>query len=217
VTLPRLYDYAGSGNCYKVRLLLAQLGVDYERVPVDIFDGGTQTEEFARLNPQRMTPVLELSGGRALVESNAILWYLAAGTPFLPDDALGQAEACRWLIYEQTDVMPSIGGLRFRLVTGRIAAESDAAQRRRETAHATLSHIEQHLGSRSFLAGGGYSVADIAVYAYSHLAREAGIDIAPYPRFRGWLERVEEQPGFVYDLVPYPPNASVLVGRSIYG
>src|SRR4051812_23327264 len=106
VTLPRLHDYAASANCYKVRLLLAQLGTDYERVAVDIFDGDTLTPEFERLNPQRSTPVLELPDGRMLVESNAVLWYLAAGTPLLPDDAFGQAEVCRWLIYEQSDVMP---------------------------------------------------------------------------------------------------------------
>src|SRR5437660_9954300 len=119
VNLPRLYDYPASGNCYKVRLLLAQLDREYERVAIDIFDGDTLTPEFARLNPQRSTPVLELADGRVLVESNAILWYLATGTPFLPSDRFGQAEVCRWLVYEQTDVMPMIGGLRFRLITGR--------------------------------------------------------------------------------------------------
>ena len=116
----RLYDYVASANCFKVRLLLAQLGREYERVPVDIFDGDTLTDEFAALNPFRSTPVLQLEDGRTLIESNAILWYLASGTPFLPDDAFGQAEVARWLLYEQTDVMPGVGGLRFRLVTGRL-------------------------------------------------------------------------------------------------
>src|SRR3954468_7969276 len=130
MTRLRLYDYVASANCYKARLLLAQLGRDYERVPVDIFDGDTLTDEFARLNPHRSTPVLELDDGRTLIESNAILWYLAAGTPLLPDDPFEQAEVSRWLIYEQSDVMPMIGGLRFRLVTGRLAPDSDAAQAR---------------------------------------------------------------------------------------
>src|SRR5438105_1050890 len=102
----RLYDYTASGNCYKVRLLLAQLGRAYERVPVDIFGGDTLTDEYAALNPFRSTPVLELEDGRVLIESNAILWYLASGTPFLPSDPFSQAEVCRWLLYEQTDVMP---------------------------------------------------------------------------------------------------------------
>jgi len=98
----RLYDYVASANCYKARLLLAQLGVDYERVPTDIFDGDTLTDEYRELNPQRATPVLQLDGGRVLVESNAILWYLASGTPYLPEDPAGQAEVVRWLIYERS-------------------------------------------------------------------------------------------------------------------
>jgi glutathione S-transferase len=217
MTLPRLYDYAASANCYKARLLLAQLGIDYERVPVDIFDGDTLTPEFERLNPHRSTPVLELPDGRTLVESNAILWYLAAGTPLLPDDAVGQAEVCRWLIYEQSDVMPMIGGLRFRLITGRFAPDSEEAETRRAGAYEALGLLEQHLDSHAFLAAGRYTIADIAVYAYAHTAEEAGIDTSGYARFHEWLARVEEQPGFIDDLAPYPPNASVLAGRSVYG
>ena len=213
----RLYDYAASANCYKVGLLLEQLERDYERVAIDIFDGDTLTDAYERLNPQRSTPVLELSDGRTLIESNAILWYLAAGTPLLPDDPFGQAEVCRWLIYEQSDVMPMIGGLRFRLVTGRFAPDSESAQRRRTGAHEVLRILERHLATRSFLAADRYSIADIAVYAYAHLAEEAGVDTSAYHRFHDWLERVREQPRFVDDLVPYPPNASLLAGRSIYG
>src|SRR3954468_19570926 len=107
----KLYDYVASANCYKVRLLLAQLGRRYERIPVDIFDGDTLTDDFAELNPLRSTPVLQLDDDRALIESNAILWYLAAGTPLLPEDPFEQSQVCRWLIYEQSDVMPMIGGL----------------------------------------------------------------------------------------------------------
>jgi len=217
VTLLRLYDYEASANCYKVRLLLAQLGREYERVPIDIFDGDTLTDEFAALNPHRSTPVLELADGRTLIESNAILWYLAAGTPFLPDDPFGQAEVCRWLLYEQTDVMPMIGGLRFRLVTGRFAPESEEAERRRSGAHELLGVVDRHLATHLFFAADRYTVADVAVYAYSHVAEEAGIDTSGYPSFRAWLARVAEQPRFVDDLAPYPANASVLAGRSIYG
>jgi glutathione S-transferase len=217
VSVPELYDYAASANCYKVRLLLAQLGREYERVAVDIFDGATLTDGYAQLNPQRSTPVLVLPDGRVLVESNAILWYLAADTPLLPEDPFGQAEVCRWLIYEQTDVMPMIGGLRFRLLTGRFATDSDEATKRRTGAHEVLRLIEQHLESRPFLAAHQYTIADIAVYAYAHVAEEAGIDTSSYGRFRDWLERINDQPGFVDDLAPYPPNASVLSGRSIYG
>jgi glutathione S-transferase len=213
----RLYDYVASGNCYKARLLLAQLGRGYERVPIDIFDGDTLTDDYARLNPQRSTPVLELDDGRVLIESNAILWYLASGTELLPGDPFAQAEICRWLIYEQSDVMPMIGGLRFRLVTGRLAPGSGRAERRRAGAHEVLAHLDDHLATREFIAAGRYTIADIAVYAYTHVAEDAGIDTSPYANFRTWLERVESQAGFMDDLEPYPPNASELAGRSTYG
>ena len=213
----RLHDYAASGNCFKVRLLLTQLGREYERVAVDIFDGDTLTDEFAALNPFRSTPVLELDDGRTLIESNAILWYLAVDTPFLPDNAYDQAEVCRWLLYEQTDVMPAIGGLRFRLVTGRLAPESEPALERRRNAFEVLAALERHLAPREFLAAGRYTIADIAVYAYAHLAAEIDIDTSAYSAFEAWLDRVAAQPGFMDDLDPYPPNASLIVGRSTYG
>jgi glutathione S-transferase len=217
MTLPRLYDYVASANCYKVRLLFEQLDRPYERIAVDIFDGDTLTPEFERLNPHRSTPVLELPDGRTLYESNAILWYLASGTPFLPTDAYEQADVCRWLIYEQTDVMPMIGGLRFRLVTGRFAPDSEEALRRLKGAREVLSILDNRLEDQPFLAAGRYTIADIAVYAYSHLAGDVGIDVDAYPAFRHWLGRVEAQPRFMDDLEPYPPNASVLAGKSIYG
>src|SRR3954452_23666295 len=115
----RLYDYAASANCYKARLLLALLGREYERVPVDIFAGDTLTDEFAALNPARETPVLELDDGSVLTQSDAILWYLGEDTPFLPDSALGRAQVAQWLFFEQERVMSGIGGARFRIVTGR--------------------------------------------------------------------------------------------------
>jgi glutathione S-transferase len=143
--MPGLYDYMASANCYKVRLLLAQLELPYERVAIDIFDGHTLTDDFARLNPHRSTPVLELEDGRTLIESNAILWYLALGIRFFPEDPVEQAEVVRWLIYEQADVMPAIGGLRFRLVTGRFAPDSPEAERRRRDAHEVLGILDEHL------------------------------------------------------------------------
>src|SRR4051812_35279030 len=115
----RLYDYAASGNCFKVRLLLSLLGREYERVPVDIFAGETLTEAYGALNPLRETPVLELTDGRTLRQSNAILWFLAEGTEFLPGDAFGRGEAAAWLSFEQERVMGGIGGPRFRALTGR--------------------------------------------------------------------------------------------------
>jgi glutathione S-transferase len=213
----RLYDYVASANCYKVRLLLTQLGRSYERVPIDIFDGDTLTDEYAELNPLRSTPVLQLPDGRTLIESNAILWYLASGTAFLPEDPVDQAEVCRWLIYEQSDVMPMIGGLRFRLVTGRFASDSPQAERRRAGGHDVLALLDAHLATRPYLVADRYTIADIAVYGYAHTAEEATIDSAGYEHFRAWLRRVEATPGFMNDLAPYPPNASVMEGRSIYG
>jgi glutathione S-transferase len=213
----KLFDYPASANCYKARLLFAQLGQDYERVEVDIFDGGTLTEEFAELNPQRATPVLQLDDGRTLVESNAILFYVADGTAFLPDDRFERAQVVRWLVYEQTDVMYMIGGLRFRLITGRWQADDEPAVARRKGAHDVLQLLDAHLADAPFLVGARYTIADIAVYAYAHVAEEAGVPTSGYPAFTAWLARVEATPGFLNDLQPYPPNASRLVGRSTYG
>jgi glutathione S-transferase len=211
----RLYDYAASANCLKARLLLAQLERPYERVPVDIFAGDTLTDEYAAINPARSTPVLQIGDSTYLSESNAILVYLAGGTPLLPDDPLRRAEVVRWLILEQTEVMPSLGGLRFRLVTGRLAAEDRDAMRRRKLGEATLAALDLHLRTRDFLVD-AYSIADIAVYAYTHVAPEAGYELAAYSAVERWLARVEAQPRFVNDLVPYPENARLGASRSIY-
>jgi len=212
----RLYDYAASANCYKVRLLLSQLGRDYERVPIDIFNGDTLTDAYARINPFRSTPVLEIAPGRHLIESNAILVYLADGTPFLPEDRIERAEVVRWLIYEQTDVMPATGGLRFRLQTSRLTDQDPEAQRRRQAGDEVLAILDDHLASRDFLVGDRYTIADIAVFGYVHVAHEAGYDLAGRPAVQAWLRRVAEQDGYVNDLLPYPPNAQAGAGRSIY-
>jgi glutathione S-transferase len=213
----RLYDYAASGNCYKVRLLLAQLGRPYERISLDIFDGDTLTDEYAAKNPARSTPLLELKDGAFLAESNAILVYLAHGTPLMPSDRLGVAQVVRWLIFEQTDVMMTMGGLRFRLLTGRFTADSPDAVRRKAGAQDALRLLDQHLLERSFLLGQDYTVADIAVYAYSHVAHEAGITMGDYPAVQAWFGRVQAQHGYINDLEPYPGNARAGMGRSIYG
>lgn len=212
----RLYDYAASANCYKVRLLLAQLGQPYERKPIDIFAGETLTDEYAQKNPARTTPVLETSEGRFLPESNAILLYLAHSTPFLPDDAFARAQVLRWLIYEQTDVVPTIGGLRFRLLVGRLQATDEDAIRRKRAGEQVLGLLDKHLAIHHFFVADRYSIADSSVYGYVHVADEAGIDLQPYEHVRASLERVERQPGYLNDLEPYPPNAAPGAGRSIY-
>jgi glutathione S-transferase len=212
----RLYDYSGSCNCYKVRLLLAQLGIAYERVPVDIFAGETLTDTFGRINPARTTPVLETGAGCFLPESAAILVYLAEGTRYLPGDAFGRAEVVRWLVYEQTDVIPAIAGLRFRLLTGRLAPDDPDAVRRGALARGVLRLLDGHLDGREFVAGDAYSIADIALYGYTHRADEAGIDLAPHANVRAWLARVAAQPGYIEDVEPYGANAAPGAGRSIY-
>jgi glutathione S-transferase len=213
----RLHDYPSSGNCYKVRLLLAQLGLDYERVHVDIFDGGTLTDDFGELNPTRTTPVLEVDGGAALIESNAILTYLAEGTELLPDEPVERAHVMRWLFYEQADIVPSIASLRVRLAAGVLTPDHPAAQGRLRAGAACLGILEQHLSERPFLAGERYTIADICVYAYVHVAGEAGLDLGRYPAVRAWIARVEATPGHLDDLQPIPPDTRFGAGRSIYG
>lgn len=217
MTQLRLYDYAASANCYKVRLLLAQLGRPYERIPVDIFGGDTLTDDYARKNPMRTTPVLEIEDGRFLPDSSAILFYLAEGTRFLPSSAFDRAQVVRWTIYEQTDVIPTMGGLRFRLLTGRLTLADDEAIRRKKGGEGVLRLLDDHLAEREFFVGDGYTIADIAVYGYVHVAGEAGMDVRPYAHVHAWLQRVREQRGYMNDLEPYPPNAARGAGRSIYG
>jgi glutathione S-transferase len=212
----RLYDYPASANCYKVRLLLAQLDLEYERVPIDIFAGATLTDDYALINPMRTTPVLETDDGRYLPESSAILLYLANGTRFLPDDRFDRAQVVRWLIYEQTDVIPMVAGLRFRLLTGRLEPTDAAAIRRKQGGVRVLRLLDDHLATRHFFVAERYTVADIGIYGYVHVAGEAGFDLAPYPHLRAWLKRVTDQPGHIHDLLPYPANAAPGVGRSIY-
>jgi glutathione S-transferase len=212
----KLYDYAPSANCYKVRLLLANLGREYERVPVDIFAGQTLTDEFAAMNPARTTPVLEIDDGRFLPESAAILSYLAEGTPLMPGDAFGRAAVLRWLLYEQTEVIPPIAGLRFRLHTQRIDPDGRGAQRLSAAGHEVLSALDKLLDESPYLVGGAYSIADIALFGYVHVAVEAGYEMERYPGVVAWLERVKARPGYMNDLEPYPPNSMYGVSSSIY-
>ena len=209
----RLYDYAASGNCYKVRLLLALLGREVERVPVDIFAGDTLTDEFARLNPARETPVLELDEGTAVTQSNAILWYLAEGTPFIPDASLERAQVVQWLSFEQERVMGGIAGARFRIMTAR---DPSVVPAKLVLGRSALEMLDAHLDGRSFLVGGACSIADVSCFAYTQVAGDAGYELGDYPHVTTWLERVRALPGFVDDLVPYPANARPGPSHSIY-
>ncbi|HEY3614480.1 MAG TPA: glutathione S-transferase family protein [Gaiellales bacterium] len=207
----RLYDYEASGNCYKVRLLLALTGTPYERVPIDIFAGDTLGDGYARLNPVRETPVLELDDGSLVTQSNAILWLLAQGTPYLPDDAVGTAHALEWMFFEQERVMPGVGGVRFRRLTGRPVPPG-----RSELGRDALAVLDAHLRDRAFLVGPRCSLADISLFGYTHVAHDAGFALGAFPAVAAWLERVTREPGFVNDLAPYPPNAREGAGTSIY-
>jgi len=209
----RLYDYAPSANCYKPRLLLALLERDYERVPIDIFAGDTLTDAYVAVNPARETPALELDDGTVLTQSNAILWFLAEGTTFLPQDSLERGQVVQWLFFEQERVMVGIGGARFRILTGRTPELIPA---RLELGESALTMLEAHLEGRSYLVGNSCSIADLSNFAYAHVAQDAGFRLTDYPSVSGWLERVRALPRFIDDLAPYPDNARAGASRSIY-
>jgi glutathione S-transferase len=209
----RLYDYAASGNCYRVRLLLALLDLPYERVAIDIFAGDTLTDEFARLNPARETPVLELDSGELIVQSNAILWYLADGTPFVPDDLLERTRVLQWLLFEQEWIARGIGAARFMVLTGR---SPELVGARIALGSAGLELLERHLAEREFVVGERASIADVSLYAYTHVAPEAGLALGPFTAVRRWIARIEALPGFLNDYAPYPDNARPGLSRSLY-
>jgi glutathione S-transferase len=192
-----LYDYLESGNGYKVRLLLAQLGIPYHRVEMDLMKGATRTPEFLRKNPNGRIPLLELDDGTCLAESNAIQFYLAEGTRFLPDERLARAQVLQWMFFEQYSHEPYIAVLRFWTHAGWLDERRALVPEKRERGLAALGVMENHLAKREFFVGERYTIADIALYAYTHVADEGGFDLAPYPAVRAWLERVRAQPGHI--------------------
>ncbi|HVY66325.1 MAG TPA: glutathione S-transferase family protein [Gammaproteobacteria bacterium] len=194
----RLFDYLDSGNGYKVRLLLAQLGQRYEWTELDIDAGKTRTPEFLKRNPNGRIPTLELDDGTNLAESNAILWYLAEGTPFVPADRLGRAQVLQWMFFEQYSHEPYVATPRYIVKHlppdhARRAELPDRLARGRSA----LAVMETHLATRKFFVAERYSIADIALYAYTHVAPEGGHDLAPYPHVNAWLARVAAQPRYV--------------------
>jgi len=191
----RLYDYLSSGNGYKVRLLLAQLGIPFERIELDILKGETRTPEFLQKNLNGRIPVLEIEPGKFLAESNAIMFYLAEGTPFLPENRWERAQVLQWMFFEQYSHEPNIATLRFWLMHGELTEERRTAlPQKRTLGYAALEVMEKHLAGRTFFVGGRYSIADIALYAYTHVAHEGEFDLSNYPNIRAWLERVRAQP-----------------------
>ncbi|MBF5045423.1 glutathione S-transferase family protein [Aggregicoccus sp. 17bor-14] len=205
----RLHDCAASANGYKVRLLLAQLRRPYELVEVDIFRGESRTPAFLEGNPSGQIPVLQLEGGQWLPESNAILFYLAQGTVLLSDDPAIRARTLGWMFFEQNAVEPKLGSARFWILSGRDKGREAALAYLKEAGKGALETMERHLQRYSFFVEEHYSVADIALYAYSHLAPEAGVSLGPFPAVRAWIARVEAQPDFFPGPAPYPANARV--------
>lgn len=193
-----LYDSRVSGNCYKVRLLLAHLGLAYERREVDVVDRSARHALLGELNPGLRVPTVVLDDGRALGESDAILFYFAAGTAYLPDEAFARAQVLQWMFFEQYSHEPNIAVLRFWALHPDAATPADADVRaRRAGGAAALEALERHLDAREFLVADAYTIADIALYAYTHVADEAGFELSRYPRVRDWLACVAAQPGYV--------------------
>jgi glutathione S-transferase len=194
-----LYDSPVSGNCYKVRLLRAHLGIPYERRAVDVVDRSNRRELLGDLNPSLRVPTLVLDDGRPLAESNAILWYFGEGTRFVPQEGYGRAQVLQWMFYEQYELEPALAVVRFWLAySGR--PEGLSADRRDELTKAgyrVIATMDRHLADRAFLVGESLTLADISLYAYTHGAHEGGFDLAEYPAVRAWLNRVAAEPGHV--------------------
>jgi glutathione S-transferase len=188
-----LYDSQVSGNCYKVRLLLAQLELRCERREVDVVRREGRLELLGELNPALRVPTLVLDDGRSLGESNAIMWYLADGTGFLPTDEFERALVLQWLFFEQYSHEPNIAVARFLLKVSAEPADPARVQALQRAGYAALDAMERHLATRSYLVGERYSIADIALYAYTHVADEAGMDLARHPATVAWLARVRAQ------------------------
>ncbi|MGQ4650447.1 glutathione S-transferase N-terminal domain-containing protein [Lyngbya aestuarii] len=194
----RLYDFLPSGNCYKVRLLLTQLGITFERVEVNILQGETRTPEFVSKNLNGRVPVLEIASGKFLAESNAILFYLSEGTQFLPQESWERAQVLQWLFFEQYSHEPYIATSRFWIsILGKADKYRDALNQKREPGYAALNIMEKHLTNHKFFVSERYTIADIGLFAYTHVANEGGFDLSRFTAIQTWLELVKAQPGYI--------------------
>ncbi len=193
-----LHDNLGSGNAYKVRLLLTHLGQPFQRIEYDVTKAETRTAEFLALNPDGRIPLLQFPDGRVLAQSNAILFYLAQASKYLPADAFAQAKVLQWMFFEQYSHEPNIAVARYWLhFLDRSQVQQALLEEKWQKGYQALDVMEKRLGAADFLVGEDYSIADIALYAYTHVANEAEMDLSPYPGIRRWLDRVAEQPGHV--------------------
>ncbi len=198
--MPVLHQMHVSGNCYKVRLCARQAGVALTLQDYGLLDGDTRKPAFLAKNPNGRVPMLELEDGRCLPESGAILWYLAEGSPLIPDDRWARAEMLQWMFFEQYSHEPYIAVARFWL---KFAPPAEMAKKQHlvpewhARGYAALGVMEQHLAKRDWFAAGRYTIADIALYGYTHSAADGGFDLGAYPAVRAWLARVAAQPGHV--------------------
>jgi glutathione S-transferase len=194
-----LYSMQRSGNSYKVRLALTQLGLPYRLVEVDILKGESRTPEFLAKNPNGQVPLLEVAPGRFIAESNAILWYVAGGTALAPDDRIDRADALQWMFFEQHSLEPNLGAAYFwlALVKGGRDLQQHALEDWLEEGNRALGVMENHLKLHRYFAADRYTVADIALYAYTHIAHESDFDLSSFPYIRAWLDRVAAEPGHV--------------------
>jgi glutathione S-transferase len=193
-----LYDSPVSGNCYKVRLLLAHLALPYERQTMDVVERSNRAEVLGGLNPALRVPTLVLDDGRALAESGAILWYFGEGTRFVPEDPYERAQVLQWMFFEQYDHEPAIAVARFWLAySGRRESVRDRLDDWQSQGLRALSAMDQHLDGLTWFVGDAMTIADVALYAYTHVADEGGFDLEPFAAIRAWLENVASQPGHV--------------------
>jgi glutathione S-transferase len=194
-----LYSMRRSGNCYKVRLALAQLGIEHELVEMDILQGETRTPEFLDKNPNGHVPLLEVAPDRFIAESNAILWYIGGQTHLAPTDRVERAETLQWMFFEQHSLEPNLGAAYFwlTLVKGGRELQQHALEDWMEAGYRALGLMEGHLTRNRFFAADRYTIADIALYAYTHMAHLADFDLSRYPAIRDWLARVEAQPNYI--------------------
>jgi len=205
-----LYSMQRSGNSYKARLALAQLGIPYRLIEIDIIKGESHTPEFLKKNPNGQVPLLEVAPGRFLAESNAILWYIAGGTPLAPEDRIERAEALQWMFFEQHSLEPNLGAAYFwlTLVKGGRDLQRHAFEDWMEEGYRALGVMEKHIARHDFFAADRYTIADIALYAYTHIAHLCDYDLAEFPALRAWLARVAAEPGHV-TMEPQAPTAAM--------
>jgi glutathione S-transferase len=194
----KVYGDVYSGNCYKIKLLLNQLNIKHEWIHVDLLKHETQTAEFLAKNANGKVPVIELSNGIYLAESNAIIHYLAEGTPLLPHGRFQHAQVLQWLFFEQYSHEPNIATSRFIIRSlGRPADKEVTLQAKIAPGYRALDVMEKHLTAHQYFVAERYTIADIALYAYTHVAHEGGFDLSNYPKIRTWLQRVHDQAGYV--------------------